>query len=117
MGILRQKKHRTTSIRQIWHSPPPGAPWYYWTYVLFEFVALISPEYFASPWCVRELEAAAEKGGKILPIKVSEGGLVLSPHIRNLYENKLREPAFLDIRKRNPTARLAELARQMLARP
>ncbi len=225
MGIISRKKHATASIRRIWYSPPPGAPWYYWTYVMFEasgepievkltkrqakrfvkengegdtghlvykgkslvswekisperplkersevsvfvsyahqwsddaayisqvfeahglnvwidsgelrtgdklgkrllraiekadhFVALISPEYFASPWCVRELEAAAEKEKKILPIKVSEGGLLLPPHIRNLYEKKIGEPVFLDIRRRNPTAKLAELAKQMLER-
>lgn len=225
MGILSQKKHKTATIRRIWYSPPPGAPWYYWTYVLFEasgelievkltkrqakrfvkknsegdtghlvykgkslvswekisperplrersdvnvfisyahewsddaayiaqvfgahglnvwidsgelrtgdklgsrllraietadyFVALISPEYFASSWCVRELEAAADKRKKILPIKVSEGDLMLPPHIRNLYEKELGEPVFLDIRRRNPTAKLAELATQMLDR-
>lgn len=216
------EKHTIATIRRIWHSPPPGAPWYYWTYVLFEargepielkltkrqannfvkiysegetghlvykgknlvswqnvssqrplrpqsninvflsyahewsddaayisqvfrshglnvwidtgeirtgdklgnrvlnaiqnadyFVALLSPEYFASPWCIRELEAAADEGRKVLPIKVSEGDLVLPPHIRKLYESRLEEPVFLDIRKRDPSAKLAELAEQM----
>ncbi len=225
MGIFSRKKHKTASIRRIWYSPPPGAPWYYGTYVLFEangeyievklnkrqakrfvkangegdtghlvykgkslvswekisverplrersdvsvfvsyahewfddaayiaqvfethglnvwidsgelrtgdklgsrllreiektdyFVALISPEYFASPWCVRELETAAAKEKKILPIKMSEGDLLLPPHIRSLYKKKLGDPVFLDIRRRNPTAKLAELAEQMLDR-
>ena len=223
MGIFSKKKNTPATIRRIWHSPPPGAPWYYWTYVLFEargesievkltkrqaknfverygegetghlvyagkslvswekvsperplrpradvnvflsyahewsddaayisqvfrsrglnvwidtaalrtgdklgngvreavqsadyFVALLAPEYFASPWCIRELEAAADEGTKLLPIKVSEGDLALPPHVRNLYEGRLQEPVFLDIRKRDPSARLAELAEQML---
>ncbi|MFQ5627339.1 MAG: toll/interleukin-1 receptor domain-containing protein, partial [bacterium] len=79
-------------------------------------VALLSPEYFASPWCIRELEAAAERGKKVLPIKVSEGELSLPPHIRNLYESRLGEPVFLDIRRRDPSAKLAELAQQILDR-
>jgi len=225
MGIFSRKKHTTATIRRLWHSPPPGAPWYYWTYVLFEargepievkltkrqaksfvktysegetghlvyagkslvswekvsperplrpqsdfnvflsyahewsddaayisqvfrsrglnvwidtgkirtgdklgkrvleaiqiadyFVALLSPEYFASPWCIRELEAAADKGTKVLPIKVSEGDLALPPHIRDLYEGRLGDPVFLDIRRRDPSAKLAELAEQMLDR-
>jgi hypothetical protein len=222
-SIFSSKKHTPATIRRIWHSPPPGAPWYYWTYVLFEargepievkltkrqaknfvkmysegdtghlvyagrslvswekvspekplrppsqvnvflsyahewsddaayvsqvfrsrglnvwidtgelrtgdklgnkvqeaihsadyFVALLSPEYFASPWCIRELEAAADKGIELLPIKVSEGDLALPPHVRDLYEGRLGEPVFLDIRRRDPSAKLAELAEQML---
>jgi hypothetical protein len=223
MGIFSKKKHTTATIRRIWHSPPPGAPWYYWTYVLFDsrgepievkltkrqakkfvkmysegetghlvyagksleswekvspekplrtqsdvnvflsyahewsddaayisqvfrshglnlwidtgelrtgdklgkrvrkairsanyFVALLSPEYFASPWCIRELEAAADEGTELLPIKVSEGDLTLPPHVRDLYKGRLGEPVFLDIRRRDPSAKLAELAEQML---
>jgi hypothetical protein len=223
MGIFSKKKNTSATIRRIWHSPPPGAPWYYWTYVLFEargqpievkltkrqakkfvklysegetghlvyagkslvswekvsterplrsqvdvhvflsyahewsddatyisqvfksrglnvwidtgelrtgdklgnrvreaihsadyFVALLSPEYFASPWCIRELEAAADEETALLPIKVSEGDLALPPHVRNLYEGRLREPVFLDIRRRDPSAKLTELAEQML---
>jgi len=225
MGIFSKKKHTSAAIRRIWHSPPPGAPWYYWTYVLFEargetievkltkrqakkfvkqfsegetghlvyagkalvswekvsperplrprtdvnvflsyahewsddaayiaqvfrshglniwidtgalrtgdklgkkvqeairsadhFVALLCPEYFASPWCIRELEAAADEGTDLLPIKVSEGDLALPPHVRDLYEGRLGEPVFLDIRTRDPSAKLAELAQQMLDR-
>lgn len=222
-SIFSSKKHATATIRRIWHSPPPGAPWYYWTYVLFEargepievklskrqakdfvkrysegdtghlvyagksvvswetvspekplrtpsqvnvflsyahewsddakyiaqvlrsrglnvwidtgelrtgdklgarvqkaiqgadyFVALLAPEYFASPWCMKELETAADRRIEQLPIKVSEGELVLPPHVRDLYQGKLGEPVFLDIRKRDPSAKLAELAQQML---
>ena len=222
-SIFSSKEHTPATIRRIWHSPPPGAPWYYWTYVLFDargkpievkltkrqaksfvkmysegdtghlvyagknlvswekvspdkplrppsqinvflsyahewsadaayisqvfrsrglnvwidagelrtgdklggrvreaiesadyFVALLSPEYFASPWCIRELEAAADKGIELLPIKVSEGELALPPHLRDLYEGRLGEPVFLDIRKRDPSVKLAELAEQML---
>ncbi len=223
MGIFSRKKHTPATIRRIWHSPPPGAPWYYWTYVLFEargepievkltkrqaksfvkmysegetghlvyagkslvswgkaspektlrpqsdvnvflsyahewsddasyisqvfksrglnvwidtgelrpgdkldnrvreaiqsadyFIALLSPEYFASPWCIRELEAAADEGTELLPIKVSEGDLALPPHVRDLYKGRLGEPVFLDIRRRDPSAKLADLAEQML---
>jgi hypothetical protein len=223
MGILSRKKRTTATIRRIWSDPPPGAPWYYWTRVMFEargetievklskrqakkfvkknfegetghlvyagkdlvswekaspekplapsrdvkvflsyahewaddaryisqvltsrgldiwvdsgqlrtgdslsrsvskaignadyFVALLSPEYFASPWCVRELETAAQDNTELLPIKVSAGDLALPPHVRDLYEGKLGEPVFLDLRKRDPTTKLAELAEQML---
>jgi hypothetical protein len=225
MGIFSRKRSTTATIRRIWHAPPPGAPWYYWTYVLFEahgepievkltkrqaksfvtrhsegdtghltyagkslvswevasaekplrpqadinvfmsyahewsqdaefisqvfrsrglsvwidkgalrtgdklttsvrkaiedadyFVALLSPEYFASPWCIRELEAAADAQTELIPIKVSEGDLALPPHVRDLYEGRLGEPVFLDIRKRDPSAKLAQLAEQMLER-
>jgi hypothetical protein len=225
MGIFSKKKQTSATIRRIWHSPPPGAPWYYWTYVLFEargeaievkltkrqaknfvkrysegetghlvytgkslvswekvsperplrsqsnvnvflsyahewaddatyisqvfksrglniwidtgelrtgdklgkrvqeairsadyFVALLSPEYFASSWCIRELEAAAGERTELLPIKVSEGDLALPPHVRDLYEGRLGEPVFLDIRRRDPSTKLAELAEQMLER-
>ena len=223
MSIFSRKKHVTATIRRIRESPPPGAPWYYWTYVLFEaqgepievrltkrqakrfarnysvgetghlvykgrtlvswetaseaaplaagkqvsvflsyahewsddaafiaqvfrsrgldtwfdkedlrtgdkldnrvrkgiedadyLVALLSPEYFASPWCMSELAAAEAAGVEILPIKVSEGELVLPPHIRAFYEEKLGNPVFLDIRRRDPSAKLAGLAEQML---
>jgi hypothetical protein len=223
MGIFSKKKRTTATIRRIWHSPPPGAPWYYHTYVLFEaqgepiqvklkkgqakrfvkehgegetghlvydgkrlvswevaspekplrpqsdvnvfvsyahewsddaayiaqvfrshglqvwmdtdrlrtgdklgrsvrqaikkanyFVALLSPEYFSSPWCIRELETAADEATELMPIKVSEDDLVLPPHIRSLYEGRLGDPVFLDIRRRDPSAKLADLAEQML---
>ncbi|HEY5673337.1 MAG TPA: toll/interleukin-1 receptor domain-containing protein [Malonomonas sp.] len=223
MGIFSRKHDTTATIRRIWHSPPPGAPWYYWTYVLFEargqpievklskrqaksfvtkncegdtghlvyagkdlvswekasaekpirpktdlsifvsyahewsddaayisqvfqahglnvwidtgevhtgdkltssvlkaikaadyFVALLSPEYFASPWCIRELEAASDNGIKVLPIKVSEGKLKFPPHLKKLYEDELGEPVFLDIRSRDPSVKLGELAEQMI---
>jgi hypothetical protein len=47
---------------------------------------------------------------------VSEGDLALPPHVRDLYEGSLGEPVFLDIRTRDPSAKLAELAQQMLDR-
>ena len=223
MGLFSKKKSTTATIRRIWHSPPPGAPWYYWTYVLFEtrgepiqvklskrqakkfvktysegetghlvhagkslvswekgspekplkrksditvfmsyahewsddaayisqvfrshglnvwmdtgdlktgdklgqevrkaiqkadyFVALLSPEYFASPWCIKELETAADENSELLPIKVSDGDLSFPPHVRNIYEGRLGEPVFLDIRKRDPSIKLGELAAEML---
>ena len=224
MGLFSRQRRATATIRRIWHAPPPGAPWYYWTYVLFEVrgepvqvklskrqaklfaerhgegetghlvwsgkdlvswepasaerplraksevrvflsdahewsaeaeyiaqvlrthgldvgldasrlrtgdrlgdavlraidradfvVALLAPEYFASPWCMRELEAAADKGKALRPIKVSEGKLALPPHLRRLYEDRLGEPVYLDIHHRDPSARLAQLAEQLTA--
>ena len=223
MGIFSKKKQTPATIRRIWDNPPPGAPWYYWTYVMFEargaavelkltkrqakqfvkkysegdtghltyagkslvswdsaspdnplrpqsevsaflsyahewsedaayiaqvfrsqgldiwmdtgemrtgdklgkkiqkairdtdyFIALLSPEYFASTWCIRELESAADAEIALLPIKVSEGTLILPPHVRDLYQGRLGEPVFLDIRRRDPSAKLIELAARML---
>lgn len=222
MGLFSRKHQGTATIRRIWHSPPPGAPWYYWTYMLFdqqgdpvevrlskrqakkmmkrcaegdigrltwkgnslvdwepasgdapvmvgerkrvflsyshdqaddayyiaqvlgtfgldvwidrdamrtgdklsskvrkalqasEFVVpLFSPEYFASTWCIHELETAADLGLKIRPIKISDGELYLPPHLQSLYRERLGEPIYLDLRRRDPTARLAELAQQI----
>lgn len=222
MGLFSHKHQGTATIRRIWHSPPPGAPWYYWTYMLFDqqgkpvevklskrqakklmsscaegdighltwkgkslvgwepatpdapvalgerkrvflsyshdqandaqyiaqvletyglevwidrdsmqtgdklskkvlkaletseyLVPLFSPQYFASAWCVRELETAADLGLEIRPIKISEGELYLPPHLESLYRERLGEPIYLDLQHRDPTTRLAELARQI----
>lgn len=223
MPLFRKKKQVVATIVRIWDQPPPGAPWYYWVYVLFEsrgqrikihlkkkqakrfveeysegdtgyleyagdrmiswrlasadeplrqatgigvflsyshqwaedavyiaqvfrthglevwldtdqlrvgdklskeivraikssdyFVPLLSPEYFASPWCIKEFEVAVGEGVSILPIKVSDGRLVFPPHLRQLYDEELGEPVFLDVRGKDPSARLKELAAQML---
>jgi hypothetical protein len=225
MGIFSREKRMTATIRRIWHNPPPGAPWYYWTFVLFEsrgdsvqikltarqakkfvktssegetghlvyagkslvswekasdvkplkprsdvnvflsyahewsddaeyigqvfrsyglsvwldtsslktgdkldrevlnaienahyFVSLLSPEYFASPWCIKEMETAGKSGIDILPIKVSTGKLAIPPHLRKFYQQTLGDPVFLDIRKRDPSIKLGELSEQMLKR-
>jgi hypothetical protein len=50
----------------------------------------------------------------MLPIKVSPGDLALPPHVKQLYEGKFGEPVSLDLRKRDPTTKLAGLAEQML---
>ena len=81
------------------------------------FVPLLSSEYLSSPWCVREMEAALKAGRKLLPIKVSSGELVMPPHMRQLYSGVLGEPVFLDLRARDPTGRLRELAQQMVSGP
>ncbi|MGD8455995.1 MAG: hypothetical protein PVF83_06405 [Anaerolineales bacterium] len=36
MGILDKRRRVKAIIVRIWNQPPPGAPWYYWTYVLFD---------------------------------------------------------------------------------
>lgn len=223
MPVLRKKKRVVATIVRLWDQPPPGAPWYYWVYVLFEsrgqrikihlkkrqaqrfveeysegdtgyleyagdrmmswrlasageplrratgisvflsyshqwaedaayiaqvfrthglevwldvdqlrvgdrlnkeivraikssdyFVPLLSPEYLASPWCIKEFDMAAGEGVSVLPIKVSEGRLAFPPHLKQLYDQQLGEPVFLDIRGQDPSARLRELAAQML---
>jgi hypothetical protein len=223
MALFAKKKQATATIVRIWDQPPPGAPWYYWVYVLFEsrgerikihlkkrqaksfvdnyregdtgfleyqgdrmlswklasesqplmdashisvfisyahewsedaayiaqvfrthglsvwldvdrlrvgdklnrdivraiqqsiyFVPLLSPEYFSSAWCLKEFEQAIQAGVDIMPIKVSTGELVFPPHIRRLYSDVLGEPVFLDIRGRDPSTQLKELARQMV---
>ena len=77
------------------------------------FVPLLSLEYVSSPWCMRELETAAEHGIEVIPIKTSEGDLYFPPHVKSLYEGALGEPVFLDLRRRDPTVKLRELAARM----
>jgi hypothetical protein len=223
MPFFRKKQRIVATITRIWNQPPPGAPWYYWVYVLFEshserikihlkkrqaktfvekysagdtgyleyagdrmiswqiaspeapllretgisvfisyphqwkdeaayiaqvlqthglevwldvdqlrvgdrlnqelvnsikssdyFIPLLSPEYFASSWCIKEFEVAASEGVVILPIKVSTTPLVFPPHVKRLYDEKLGEPVFLDIRGRDPSGKLKELAAKMI---
>ncbi|MGD2026299.1 MAG: TIR domain-containing protein [Anaerolineales bacterium] len=77
------------------------------------FIALLSSEYFSSPWCIKEFELAIEKGLKFIPIKVSVEALVLPPHLKRVFEQDLGNPIFLDIRKTNPAEKLREIAYQM----
>ncbi|MFQ5770479.1 MAG: TIR domain-containing protein [bacterium] len=223
MGLFSKKKSVIATIDRIWNQPPPGAPWYYWVYVLFEshgnrikihlkkrqakhfvekysegdtgyleyvgdrmiswqiasaetpihkdtgigvflsyphewaedadyiaqvfqthglkvwldverlrvgdklskeimhtiksidfFVPLLSSEYFASPWCIKEFELAVNEGVSILPVKVSSGPLKFPPHLQQLYDVKLGEPVYLDIRGKDPSTKLKELANQMI---
>ncbi len=79
------------------------------------FMPLLSPEYWLSEWCIQEFELAADAGVKIMPVKVSAGELIMPPHIRRLYREQLGEPVFLDMRGRNPVAKLRELAQQMVS--
>jgi hypothetical protein len=80
------------------------------------FVPLLSPEYFASEWCIKEMEVAAYEDVAILPIKVTMDQLIFSPHIKRLYNEKLGEPVLLDLRGRNPSGKLKELATQIVAK-
>ena len=77
------------------------------------FMPLLSQDYWNSEWCIQEFELASELGIKFIPIKVSGGELVMPPHIRDIYRQKLGEPIFLDLRGRNPVGQLRELAREM----
>lgn len=79
------------------------------------FMPLLSPEYWISEWCIQEFELAANAGLKIMPVKVSAGELIMPPHIRRLYREQLGEPVFLDMRGRNPVAKLRDLAQQMVS--
>jgi len=89
MGIFSKKKNTSATIRRIWHSPPPGAPWYYWTYVLFE--ARGEPiEVKLTKRQAKNFVKMYSERTKLLPIKVSEGDLALPPHVRNLYEGSIR---------------------------
>ncbi len=36
MSVFSKKRRVPATILRIWYQPPPGAPWYYWVYVLFE---------------------------------------------------------------------------------
>ncbi|MFQ5751263.1 MAG: toll/interleukin-1 receptor domain-containing protein [bacterium] len=78
------------------------------------FVPLLSSEYFASPWCIKEFELAVNEGVSILPVKVSSGPLKFPPHLQQLYDVKLGEPVYLDIRGKDPSTKLKELANQMI---
>lgn len=226
-SVLRKKKSGYATILRIWSTPPPGAPWYYWTYVSFDcnvggraervtiklkrlqckkfvrknaegdtgfliakgdvliswepvsdktplpkksdikvfisysqkwshdaqyisqilgtyglsvwfdknqlrvgdklnkeiinaiescnfFIPLLSQDYFNSAWCIKEFETAVKSSRKrILPIKVSEGDLVMPPHLKQIYEKKLGEPVFLDIRKKDSSSNIKKLAEQI----
>jgi len=48
-----------------------------------------------------------------LPIKVSEGKLIMPPHLKKLYEEEKEEPLFLDIRKKDTSLGIKELAEQI----
>jgi hypothetical protein len=222
MGLFDKRQQVPATIVRIWDQPPPGAPWYYWVYVLFEsrgerikihlkksqakkfvdqfyegdtgyldykgdrmyswspasatqpigarsevkvfisyshdwtedakyitqvfktnnldvwldedqlrvgdklnqeiingiknadvFVPLLSPEYFSSPWCIKEFELAVEKELQFIPIKVSDAALVFPPHLKKVFEEDLGNPIFLDIRKTNPAEKLREIANQI----
>jgi len=226
MPLFKRKKQVAATIQRIWDQSPPGAPWYYWVYVMFEsrgerikihlkkrqakkfvdkysegdtgyleyagkrmiswrlaseeaplyqetgvtvflsyshqwkeestyiaqvfrtygldvwldveqlrvgdklnkeivsqikevdyFVPLLSQEYFASPWCIKEFELAVKEGADVLPIKVSPGQLVFPPHLKKMYNQELGEPVFLDMRGKDPSSGLKELAKQMLEGP
>ena len=79
------------------------------------FVPLLSPDYLASPWCIKEFEVAAGKRVAFVPIKITEKPLVMPPHLKKIYEDELHEPVYLDIAHRDPTAKLKELAEQMIS--
>lgn len=78
-----------------------------------DFIALFSPDYFTSEWCMRELEAALKANRRILPVKVSPGELVMPPHLARVYRKRLGEPVFIDMRGRNPIKLLNQLVEQI----
>ena len=79
------------------------------------FMPLLSAEYWTSEWCIEEMETAAAAGCRVIPLKVSDRELVPPPHLRKLYRETLGDPAYLDLRSRNPVPKLEELVRQMRA--
>jgi hypothetical protein len=36
MGVFDKRRQVKATIVRIWEQGPPGAPWYYWIYVLFD---------------------------------------------------------------------------------
>lgn len=77
------------------------------------FVPLLSPDYMASPWCLKEFETAAEAGIPMRPVKITEGRLVPPPALKKLYDEKAGEPVYLDMNSRDAPARLREMADAM----
>lgn len=78
------------------------------------FIPLLSQDYFNSEWCIKELEVATKSPSvTVLPIKVSEGKLIMPPHLKKLYEEEKEEPLFLDIRKKDTSLGIKELAEQI----
>ncbi len=77
------------------------------------FVPLLSPDYMASPWCLKEFETAAEAGIPMRPVKIAEGRLVPPPALKTLYDEKAGEPVYLDMNSRDAPARLREMADAM----
>lgn len=77
------------------------------------FVPLFCPEYFASTWCMRELDVAMKAKRTLLPVKISPGHLVMPPHLARVYR-KLGEPVFVDMRQRDPTHVLDQLVERIV---
>jgi TIR domain len=80
------------------------------------FVPLLSKEYMASEWCLREFEIAADAGIPMKPIKIKEAGLVPPPYLKKLYEEKAGEPVYLDMTSRHAPQKLREMAEDMAHR-
>jgi hypothetical protein len=78
------------------------------------FVPFFSSEYFTSEWCMRELDTALKSNCKLLPVKVSSGELVMPPHFKRVYREKLGEPVFIDMRQREPTKLLNQLVDRII---
>lgn len=74
------------------------------------FVPLLSRTYWTSAWCLRELEAARERGVAIRPVKVEEGRLVPPPHMRDMAAPILDGAVYVDLRGRDPITQLDDFA-------
>lgn len=77
------------------------------------FVPLLSPDYLASEWCLKEFEVAAQAGIPMRPMKIVEGTLVPPPYLKSLYETRAGDPVYLDLTSRDAPRRLREMAEAM----
>jgi hypothetical protein len=79
------------------------------------FVPLLSQSYWTSAWCLRELEEAQRRGKPIRPVKPEAGRLSAPPHMRQIAAEIQDAAVYLDLRGRNPIAKLENFAEQLRA--
>jgi len=77
------------------------------------FMPILSADYLASQWCMREFQYAADAEIDIRPVKYTTESLPFPPQFRELFEEQLGSPVYLDVNSGNLPQRVHDLAREM----
>lgn len=80
------------------------------------FVPLLSADFWSSEWCIKEIEAALDRGITVMPVKVTDEPLAVPPHLREKLGGVLDETVYVDLRGRNPIQQLRDLVHSMVKR-